>query len=36
MACLTRCVLSWETNRCEDRPFAAVPIHDLGPLERTP
>jgi hypothetical protein len=36
MACLTRCVLSWETNRCEDRPFAVFPIHDSSPLERTP
>ena len=35
MACFTRCVSSWETNRCEDRPFAVFPIHDLNPLERT-
>ena len=28
MACLTRCVSSWETNRYEDRAFAVFPIHD--------
>ena len=36
MACLTKCVLSWETNRCENRPFAVFPIHDSSPPERTP
>jgi hypothetical protein len=36
MACLTRCVSSWETKRCEDRPFAVFLIHDSSPLERTP
>ena len=36
MASLTSYVLSWETNLCEDRPFAVFPIHHSSPLERTP
>src|SRR4030095_1614399 len=36
MACLTRCVSSWETKRGEDRTFSVFLIHDSSPLERMP